>query len=132
MLTSLGIKRWYFSATVRAESLPCKSRTIADGKIVCVCDANYCDTIETPEIPPEGNYIVFTSNKEGLRFEKSGGSFNNSSAAANIKINVSKTYQTIEGFGGAFTDATGINVKALSEAAGEKLLKYLQRNICQR
>lgn len=90
---------------------------------MCVCDATYCDTIETPTIPSEGNYIVYTSNKDGLRFQKSNGTFQNNSATTNIKINVNKVYQTIEGFGGAFTDAFGINVKSLSEAAGEKLLK---------
>lgn len=107
-----------------SESLPCKQRTIATGKIVCVCDANYCDTIETPDLLAEGNYVVYTSNKAGLRFDRTSGSFETTSATdANIEIDTSVTYQTIQGFGGAFTDATGINVNALSEAAGEKLLK---------
>lgn len=91
-----------------------------------MCNGDYCDTIETPELPEEGNYIAFTSNQDGLRFKQSGGSFENTADNSRvIQIDVSKTYQTIEGFGGAFTDATGINVKALSEAAGEKLLKFV-------
>lgn len=34
----------------------------------------------------------------------------------------SKTYQTILGFGGAFTDSSGINIAQLPEAAQENLL----------
>lgn len=113
----------FFLVSIKTESLPCKSRTISGDKIVCVCDASYCDTIETPQLPSQGSYVLYTSNKEGLRFLKSSGDFKNFTITANIKININKTYQTIKGFGGAFTDATGINIKALSEATQEKLLK---------
>ena len=44
---------------------------------------------------------------------------------ANFVINVSKTYQRILGFGGAFTDAAGINIESLSLKAKENLLRWI-------
>lgn len=41
-----------------------------------------------------------------------------------LKINRKNEYQTIYGFGGAFTDAAGINIFNLSTKAQEKLIKY--------
>lgn len=46
-----------------------------------------------------------------------------------IVIDKSKKFQIIYGFGGAFTDATGINVKLLSRRSRENLLKsYFSEN----
>lgn len=46
-----------------------------------------------------------------------------------IAIDRSERFQKIHGFGGAFTDATGINVKSLSKAARDNLLKaYFSEN----
>ncbi|KAK8788543.1 hypothetical protein V5799_021679, partial [Amblyomma americanum] len=38
-------------------------------------------------------------------------------------VNSSKTYQKVFGFGGAFTDATGINVKSLPSNMQDDILK---------
>ena len=38
-------------------------------------------------------------------------------------IDRSKTYQSIIGFGGAFTDSTSMNILSLSEGAQDHLLK---------
>ena len=40
-----------------------------------------------------------------------------------IVVNVSSTFQHIFGYGGAFTDAAGINLNSLSEGARIQLLK---------
>lgn len=40
-----------------------------------------------------------------------------------FEINAAKTYQEIHGFGGAFTDATGINIKELPQHSQENLLE---------
>lgn len=46
-----------------------------------------------------------------------------------IIIDRSETYQEIYGFGGAFTDSTGFNVKSLSSGARDNLLKaYFSKN----
>ena len=38
-------------------------------------------------------------------------------------MNYDKKFQTVKGFGGAFTDAAGINIRNLSEGAQENLLQ---------
>ena len=43
--------------------------------------------------------------------------------AAIYTVNKTETYQEIIGFGGAFTDAAGINIASLSKGAQENLLK---------
>jgi len=40
-----------------------------------------------------------------------------------IKIDTSTRFQSLEGFGGAFTDATGINILSLPTEAQTKLLE---------
>ncbi|CAH0397603.1 unnamed protein product [Chilo suppressalis] len=62
------------SLTNSEQDLPCRARNLGiEGRsIVCVCDANYCDTI-TREDPSRGTYVVYTSSDSGKRFEKSFG-----------------------------------------------------------
>ncbi|KPJ00977.1 Glucosylceramidase [Papilio xuthus] len=127
--------------------LPCRARDVGiEGRsIVCVCDANYCDTI-TKETPAKGTFVAYTSSNDGKRFEKSYGVVNGIGAAQYelsnestqdddsiesslcIKNNVilrvmtSSKKQTIEGFGGSVTDAAGINWRKLSASAQEQLM----------
>jgi len=42
-----------------------------------------------------------------------------------VNINASIQYQKINGFGGAFTDAAGINIAKLSAVTQTRLLKYI-------
>ena len=44
--------------------------------------------------------------------------------ANQISINASAMYQPIIGFGGSFTDASGINIAKLSPATQDLLLRY--------
>lgn len=46
-----------------------------------------------------------------------------SAESVTVKVDASKTYQEIFGFGGAFTDAAGIQFKALSEGSLQKLFE---------
>lgn len=48
-----------------------------------------------------------------------------SSHKITIKINPNVHYQTMEGFGAAFTDAAGINIRNLSQSAQENLLRFI-------
>lgn len=56
------------------------------------------------------------------RFVLDGGTLEDSNPAR-IVVKPKKTFQKIVGFGGAFTDAAGINIKSLSPAARERLLE---------
>lgn len=40
-----------------------------------------------------------------------------------IKIDASRTFQSIHGFGGAFTDAAGVNLNRLDKPAADRLLR---------
>lgn len=53
----------------------------------------------------------------------SAGFHHNISEVVSVVIDPSKTYQTVLGFGGAFTDSTGININALPERLQDDLIK---------
>ncbi|CAG9863886.1 unnamed protein product [Phyllotreta striolata] len=108
----------------------CLSRDFGNDGTVCVCNADHCDTLAPIAKVQKGTYASFTSNLDGLRFKKDEGSLEASTENATNLINIGKkTYQEILGFGGAFTDATGINIKSLSEDVQDKLIQaYFSEN----
>ncbi|XP_068628103.1 lysosomal acid glucosylceramidase-like [Battus philenor] len=126
--------------------LPCRPRDVGipGRSIVCVCDAEYCDTI-TRESPEPGTFVAYSSSNGGQRFEKSYGvvqsedqatknedfdeditsSLRNKFAKARevvLRVITSSTKQLIEGFGGSVTDAAGINWRKLSKGAQKQLI----------
>lgn len=93
---------------------------------MCVCNKDTCDTIDPVKKVKQGTFLKYTSNKNGLRFETETGFFKNSTNTRQrnkIVINSNKRFQTIIGFGGSFTDATGINIMSLDEDVRIKLMK---------
>ncbi|KAL3186893.1 hypothetical protein MRX96_004706 [Rhipicephalus microplus] len=108
----------------------CQPRDYGKGSVVCVCNATYCDYLGEVSQIPQGQILVFESNKAGLRFSKTTGTFNEQSGKSQshddtvtIVIDASKTYQKIYGFGGAFTDAAGINIKSLPKNMQEDIIR---------
>ncbi|XP_049888139.1 lysosomal acid glucosylceramidase-like [Pectinophora gossypiella] len=63
-----------FTSLTRTEDLPCRERNVGiEGRsVVCVCDANYCDTI-TRVVPDPGTFVIYTTSSAGQRFAKSFG-----------------------------------------------------------
>ncbi|XP_046591994.1 lysosomal acid glucosylceramidase isoform X1 [Neodiprion lecontei] len=108
-----------------AESLPCVPRDFGNGGTVCVCNATYCDSTPELEIPEIGSFVRYVSSRDGLRLDPTEGAFTNESATADVtlQLDLNTTFQTIHGFGGAFTDATGINIKLLSNATADYILR---------
>lgn len=90
-----------------------------------MCSLNSCDTLPHLEIPKSGEYVVYTTNKEGKRFDKNNGRMKNvfSEETNTLKIEEEDTLQEILGFGGAFTDAAGININSLTDDLQEQLMK---------
>uniref|UniRef100_A0A915Q653 Glucosylceramidase n=1 Tax=Setaria digitata TaxID=48799 RepID=A0A915Q653_9BILA len=94
--------------------------------IVCVCNATYCD-----DVPEVGNLqspqvVLYTTSERGKRFERSVTSFTgkiNELGTIRLKVDDRVRYQTIVGFGGAFTDAAGININSLTEPTQTNLLQ---------
>lgn len=104
-------------------SASCLSRDYGNGGTVCVCNKHHCDTIDPVSKIQQGSYLKYTSNKDGLRFKKKTGVFKNADSNNKIIINANETFQTIYGFGGAFTDSTGINIMSLDGEVREKLMR---------
>ncbi|XP_076179658.1 lysosomal acid glucosylceramidase-like [Ptiloglossa arizonensis] len=101
---------------------------IVDNDIVgCICNATYCDDTPSnvPKIPPKGTSYWYVTNKEGLRMQLSSVKFDTyeSSPGDVLTINKAKKYQTVLGFGGAFTDSVGLNIKKLSLATQDQLMR---------
>lgn len=101
----------------------CSVREAEFGKI-CVCNSTYCDTVQIGTISPETIKVFLTSNDLpgfNVREEKFSGTKQTGVNTLNINRNVK--YQEIIGFGGAFTDSTGRNIKLLPEEAQKKLIE---------
>lgn len=80
---------------------PCR-KLLAKHGYVCVCDDNYCDTLEVPE--PKANskeYILVTTSQSGDRFSYKKGTWQTkpkNTPGTLIEINPSEEYQEIKGF----------------------------------
>ncbi|KAG7153639.1 lysosomal acid glucosylceramidase-like [Homarus americanus] len=99
----------------------CNPRVYDYDSVVCVCDASYCDNPGIITFPEKGKFTLVTSTKDGLRFnvEEFPVSNEEDPDAVVVTINPEDEYQIILGFGGAFTDSTGLNVVSLPEDAQE-------------
>ncbi|XP_066249139.1 lysosomal acid glucosylceramidase-like [Euwallacea similis] len=116
-----------FVCAAAQEFFPCVQR-ITEYGAVCVCNSTYCDTIPPIQTLKSGQYQLYVTSKIELGFSALTGNFSdlddNLNTTASVTItNITDTRQTIIGFGGAFTDATGITVGGLSEEAQENFIQ---------
>ncbi|XP_043259521.1 lysosomal acid glucosylceramidase-like isoform X2 [Colletes gigas] len=114
--------------TAKGNANDCVSRSFGLNHIVCVCNATYCDYTpdNDPKVPEDGSFYWYTTTKQGLRMSMVKGQFDPSKRlnfGTTLTIDTSKRYQTIHGFGGAFTDSAGINIKKLSPATQDQLIR---------
>ncbi|XP_063904865.1 lysosomal acid glucosylceramidase-like isoform X2 [Zophobas morio] len=115
----------------------CQSRRYDNDGTVCVCNSTYCDTIPRPQKVKPPQLLLYTSNKSGLRFHQTSTTFTSSKTKKQIVIDGSRQFQTILGWGGAFTDSTGININSLPKGAQTNLLKSyfsedgIEYNLCR-
>lgn len=101
----------------------CLVREYGQDRKVCVCNKNHCDTIDPLRKIQQGQFVKYTSSKNGLRFDKETGHFTNADKTKRkIVVKSDITFQKIIGFGGAFTDATGINLMSLDADVRNKLM----------
>lgn len=123
----------YFVSQGDANFYVCAPRSFGPNQIVCVCNSTYCDT--TPDnrtlTPPPGTFSTYTSSRSGLRMalnlnaSMSQSCQNAPRNSVVLQVNTSQTYQTILGFGGAFTDSNGMNIRSLSLATQANLMASL-------
>ncbi|XP_076179656.1 lysosomal acid glucosylceramidase-like [Ptiloglossa arizonensis] len=119
---------------VESKVRDCVPYTVGTNTIACICNATYCDDTpyNDPKIPREGTYYRYVTNREGIRMKMSEAMFDNDpdySPAVTLTIDTTKRYQTILGFGGAFTDSAGINIRKLSPDTQNQLIRtyYCQK-----
>ncbi|XP_054165560.1 putative glucosylceramidase 4 isoform X2 [Oppia nitens] len=115
----------FYTSNARPYRRLCAHRDYGNGATVCVCNKNYCDDLRPITRTPVGVIKVYETSKSGDRFAESElqfikTAFNltepNSYYTSDVHINInrSQTYQKIIGFGGAFTDSAGLNIRTLS------------------
>ncbi|KAF0314616.1 Glucosylceramidase [Amphibalanus amphitrite] len=110
-----------------AAALPCSPLTFDEDSVVCVCNATYCDTF--PELtPPSGaDVLVVTSSRGGDRFAVTSAQFGPEACppewVTGVRVPQAETRQQVSGFGGAFTDAAGVNINSLSPEVQDQLLR---------
>lgn len=106
----------------------CVPYTVDNEVLACVCNSTYCDSslnLQSLTLK-SNNFYQYETNKQGLRMQLSEGTFGVSNSPSNVTLTIDRTkkYQKIVGFGGAFTDSTGINLRKLSPRTQEQLLRY--------
>uniref|UniRef100_A0A8R1DZ15 Glucosylceramidase n=1 Tax=Caenorhabditis japonica TaxID=281687 RepID=A0A8R1DZ15_CAEJA len=114
-----------FGATilVNAKSKPCQQVQKEHG-IVCRCTASYCDTLEPLGTVTGGKAVIYTTSRSGKRMERSElKSKSSSTTKTKIHVNTTQTYQKIMGFGAAFTDAAGMNLKTLPQEMQDLIIE---------
>ncbi|CAH1798081.1 unnamed protein product [Owenia fusiformis] len=117
---------WIIQVFQATASKPCVPRNYGKGSYVCVCNSTYCDTVEPNIKVQKGSYSIYVSSKAGDRFKRNSNTFKSSlNSSDDVVFTVFKnhTFQRILGFGGAFTDAAGINIASLSADTQTNLLK---------
>ncbi|KAJ9600720.1 hypothetical protein L9F63_026142 [Diploptera punctata] len=124
-LLTLAILGLWIQGNAHGEE--CAAREYGAGNMVCVCNATYCDSLPSQFNVPDGGFLAYVSSKDGRRFYNIAGTFQNTfqdgDAEAVFTVNQEITYQEMFGFGGAMTDASGINIASLSESAQENVLR---------
>uniref|UniRef100_A0A914GXF0 Glucosylceramidase n=1 Tax=Globodera rostochiensis TaxID=31243 RepID=A0A914GXF0_GLORO len=111
-----------------AEWKPCKKRKFDQDSFVCVCSAEHCDSPEAIGDLNDSHKLVYyvsdPAEKRLARFELAQTANNAATdkGIVEVRVDASQKRQTIFGFGGAFTDAAGINLNALNEQTRDALL----------
>lgn len=114
----------FLKLTVIISISACNTRKDENG-FVCVCNSSYCDKVPELRSPRFGQYQIYSTGKSKPGFNTQIGDFSgNRNKSGNIlSVNLRKTYQKIIGFGGAFTDATGINIDSLGKEVQANLIE---------
>lgn len=105
----------------------CSPLKFGNESCICECNSTFCDFLTIPEIIPEGQFIDILTDKAGRRFLiQTSVVSKEKSNEITVIIDLSVKYQKIIGFGGSFTDSATMNIKNLSKAAQENLMRYFQ------
>ncbi|CAG2103710.1 unnamed protein product, partial [Medioppia subpectinata] len=96
--------------------------------VYCVCNITHCDDLDPVVRQPVGKVLVFETNKRGDRLKQRELKVSTESAHISedsivLTIDKNTKYQKIIGFGGAFTDASGLNLNSLPPELAQNVIK---------
>lgn len=108
---------------------------------ICSCNSTYCDSVPKVGKLSKLGMKLYQTSRSVPGFSWREGNFEDLTsdeiATITLDINPKVKYQTIVGFGGAFTDATGQNIKRLPKEAQQRLLESyfgedgIEYNLCR-
>lgn len=107
----------------------CYQHHFPNGGIACACNITHCDSLAIEKTAPPGVLLSYESDITGKRFRKSLNPLDtiqaNGTAQSTFIMNIDRSdvRQTMNGFGGSFTDASGINIFSLPEFMSRRLLQ---------
>ncbi|EGT57774.1 hypothetical protein CAEBREN_17689 [Caenorhabditis brenneri] len=101
----------------------CNQKQFKSG-IVCVCDVTQCDEIPNIDLS-SGQAATFTTSNSGARLHRDIVYATNSDPVTSLHLTIdsSKRYQTIQGFGSTFSDASGANLKSLPDRLADTVIR---------
>ncbi|EPB74230.1 O-Glycosyl hydrolase family 30 [Ancylostoma ceylanicum] len=104
---------------------PCAARSFGKNQVVCVCNTTYCDNVESLGDLRPGQAVLYYSNEAGRRLEKSNlkQTANRAENSLLLTLDSRTTFQKMLGFGGAFTDSSGINLQTLPKSMQDSMLE---------
>ncbi|XP_049950381.1 lysosomal acid glucosylceramidase-like isoform X2 [Schistocerca serialis cubense] len=128
LLVALNVVWFASGAGTRVEGgQPCAVRWYNYSSFVCVCNATYCDAPPSTPALSNGGIAHYTSSRCGQRLSLRLRSFKNpaelQSGVARLRVDTSQQFQRMLGFGGGMSDSTAINIRALSSATQQQLLR---------
>uniref|UniRef100_A0A1B6LCM5 Glucosylceramidase n=1 Tax=Graphocephala atropunctata TaxID=36148 RepID=A0A1B6LCM5_9HEMI len=110
------------------QDLPCAARQMEFGS-VCVCNSTYCDTVARPPPLARESYYHYTTGQDSPGFTQIMGHFvqepdvRYANDTVVFTVNANILHQDILGFGGSFTDSSGIAVNSLPSEAKDKFIE---------
>jgi glucosylceramidase len=108
--------------------MPCAHRNYGNGATVCVCNETHCDDLDPIKKTPKGMITLFETSQSGDRFKETAVKFGDTNSehttnSQTITIDKTKKIQKIIGFGGAFTDSSGINIGLLPKKLQDNIIR---------
>ncbi|KAF2350112.1 Glycosyl hydrolase family 30 TIM-barrel domain [Trinorchestia longiramus] len=109
-----------------ASAQDCNRQWFGGESFVCACSGSSCDYLGDVSPPSDtSSYVIVSSDRDDARFAIGSGGMDGQESGEGtvVRVEPDNKRQTMLGFGGAFTDSTGINVMAMSAESQESWLK---------
>lgn len=117
---------YVFTELFYIAAVPCTKKDFGQGSVALVCNEGHQDTFDPIGKSAKGIVQVFTSTKSGKRLEKTQAKFGEEKQLHGykweIKVDRSKSYQKVLGFGSSFSDAAVLGIGKMSSKLQRQIL----------